>query len=248
MSGPIRPDSLDRTLVPTHDLDLRTRKGREAHAYRLVDTMPDGFPAQALSNVRLCAAFRRLVAFGSLANARDEVVWPLVKYRRGVVGVFTPAIAAEASPALEAVDDRAAPICSADERWARLMAAGKVRWLPGMLVRADGESETLRLVAELMPRVWYARAGAATRPWADNLGVNAQPVWSDAATVGCLWDLAREGTGDCSLYLQASVGATGNGMGGAHGYYAVWRRDGVMQETWTHPDRASALLATLEAQ
>jgi hypothetical protein len=76
-----------------------------------------------------------------------------------------------------------------DALWRELLAAERVRWIDGMLARADGW-EPLRLVAELVPSGW---SGVA--------------VWTDPATIGCLVSLAREATGDATAYGCVVPGA-----------------------------------------
>jgi hypothetical protein len=92
-----------------------------------------------------------------------------------------------------------------DALWRELLAAERVRWIDGMLARADGW-EPLRLVAELVPSGW---SGVA--------------VWTDPATIGCLVSLAREATGDAEASCMFYGGR----------WYCHWHANETIAETET---------------
>ena len=120
-----------------------------------------------------------------------------------------------------------------DALWRELMDAERVRWMGGMLARADGW-EPLRLAVEFLPYVWSGIAGDVVgHEHAHNVGDDAAPVWADPATIGCLVAMAREATGDAEASCVV--------------YAGQWHCDWHGNETIAETEPEALLLAIKEA-
>lgn len=69
-----------------------------------------------------------------------------------------------------------------DALWRELLAAGKVRWMAGMLARDSTDGRRRSRITSL---------GGPADPLLATRSVWA-PVWTDPATIGCLVAMARE--------------------------------------------------------
>ena len=126
-----------------------------------------------------------------------------------------------------------------EAQWARLLAAGTVRWMPGMK-RSDTSHRVIEVSNDAL--VWSAgsyKGGGLDRVhwWSrDTTPLDAPglcPDWTDPATLGCLLAMAREVVGP-----QLSAWADINGE---------WRSWSAEVELDAYPTEAAALLAAIEA-
>jgi hypothetical protein len=129
-----------------------------------------------------------------------------------------------------------------NEQWARLLAAGKVRWMPGMLPEQDdrvvdvheggkGKYITLAYIDR-----GYEYGCNCSLEHSDLAGDT--PDWTDPATIGCLLAMAREATGFASLYCRESRRG---------GWVACGREQaGGSAMTWRGPTEVAAILAAIE--
>ena len=92
-----------------------------------------------------------------------------------------------------------------DALWRELLAAGRVRWMPGMAAveAANGCSSIY---------VWHDAHGANTvtrsGAWMRFRGFDGLlPDFNDPATIGCLLAMAREAAGDATAYGCVVPGA-----------------------------------------
>lgn len=129
-----------------------------------------------------------------------------------------------------------------DALWREALAAGLVRWMPGMLVLAP-DWQPLRLAHEYMRSVWSGIAGDETgHDYAHNIGDDALPFWADPATIGCLLAMAREVTGDQTLYACVVPGAL---LDGDDKWCALLDRRMPLIQAHTEPEALlRAILAT----
>jgi hypothetical protein len=113
----------------------------------------------------------------------------------------------------------------------RAVACKRWRWMPGMLVIAEGYS-SLRLAEEVIAFVW--RGWPIQEADAVVLQSDCLPDLDDPATLGCLLALVREARNDSTLY--------------AHPYGQGWRwRSNYRDCTAIYGSEIEALVAALEA-
>lgn len=115
-----------------------------------------------------------------------------------------------------------------DEKWRELVAAGKAKWMPGMLW-------------------WHSERAFERYELADGqrpIEHGAAPDWSDPATLGALLGQVREAWGDPVLSVTACY---------VKDRVMKWGMDhpcldSLPDALWDHfPTEAEALLAALEA-
>ena len=127
-----------------------------------------------------------------------------------------------------------------NEQWSRLLAAGKVRWMPGMLAvlatdeKPSPEDGDYRVAGAKLPRYNERHLGSPMS--------NAVPVWTDPATIGCLHAMTEDATGDKILICAWSSSPR------VSGWACVWSKPDGTRGAWSvHPTKAGALLAAIEA-
>ncbi len=143
---------------------------------------------------------------------------------------------------------------SNDERWAQLLAAGKVSWTRGMRARLFVAYEPTGIYGmylgigpqfEQMHIHWEDNVphGGPSRTWSNwtifepmpHVGEFASPDFTDPATLGCL--LAQTWEAQCGLAIDSEV------------FWEAIQRVANLIERYgiTDPRAAEALLAALEA-
>jgi hypothetical protein len=117
----------------------------------------------------------------------------------------------------------------------RAVACKRWRWMPGMLVIAEGYS-SLRLAEEIIPFVW--RGWPIQEADAVVLQSDCLPDFNDPATLGCLLALVREAQGDCTIWTMVDVDCD----------ESAWICTGLeVGEIGSGYSEAHALVAALEA-
>lgn len=109
-----------------------------------------------------------------------------------------------------------------NEQWARLLAAGKVRWMPGMVAIRGPSEHPYRFPCAVSAQ--KVRASLVGQAWT--------PDFTDPATLGCLLAMARERYPDATTQIDG-------------GRWWVAARDG--RRLGAGPTEAGALLAAIEA-
>ena len=122
-----------------------------------------------------------------------------------------------------------------DDLWRRLLAAGRVRWMSGMLWRSGRRTVFV--------------SGAGTIPLYEGVyrlpqsaPDDSAPDWTDPATLGCLLAMAREAWGDQRMSVAGDSRA-GWSVRGGHQHGSVFRRMGEK----TYETEVEALLRAIEA-
>lgn len=112
------------------------------------------------------------------------------------------------------------------ERWARLLADGKVRWMRGM-ISVDGR---VCVAVGGDGRPYLTRYADSTSTLAD---LSVAPDWTNPATLGCLLAMVRERYPDATTQTDS-------------GRWWVAARDG--RRLGAGQTEAGALLAAIEAR
>lgn len=126
-----------------------------------------------------------------------------------------------------------------DAAWHRLLADGRVRWMPGMLALCP-QWPSLRLCWEVLPHLWAGISGEVVgHDYAHDIRGAGVPDWTDHATLGCLLAMVREATGCHSLYCRESSQG---------GWVACAREQaGGSAGVWRGQNEVAALLAAIDA-
>jgi hypothetical protein len=128
-----------------------------------------------------------------------------------------------------------------NEQWARLLAAGKVRWMPGMLPERDdrvvdvhegGKGKYITLAYIDRGHEYGCNCSLEHSDLASDT-----PDWTDPATIGCLLAMAREATGKSTLVAVYWV---------CHWFADSTNLGRVPRAAEIHTTEAAALLSAIE--